>query len=44
MTLTLCGPACGMQKMEALRKNLEYIAESDSKDFVLDPNGFVIHR
>ncbi|GIL83348.1 hypothetical protein Vretimale_11302 [Volvox reticuliferus] len=40
----LIGMGASFKKMEALRKNLDFIATAEKKDFVLDPNGFVINR
>ncbi|GLC71825.1 hypothetical protein PLESTF_001171200 [Pleodorina starrii] len=38
------GMGASFKKMETLRKNLDFIARADKKDFVLDPNGFVMNR
>ncbi|KAG2433244.1 hypothetical protein HXX76_008313 [Chlamydomonas incerta] len=38
------GMSGAFKKMEALRKNLDFIARAEKKSFVLDPNGFVINR
>ncbi|KXZ54626.1 hypothetical protein GPECTOR_4g691 [Gonium pectorale] len=42
----LIGMGASFKKMEALRKNLDAIARADpaKRDFVLDPNGFIMNR
>lgn len=40
----IIGMGASFKKMEILRKNLDYIARAEKKDFVLDPNGLVIQR
>ncbi len=40
----LIGMGASFKKMEVLRKNLDFIARSEKRDFVLDPNGLVMNR